>query len=303
MTMLALKNSDNHTDELMQQLRGLKGCLIFVNGVPCRQDPQNDNIADCYKLLVDGACCSIELSPGKELNVVEVFTGLDGRSYNVATDVHVPAGASLWYTKIQAQSSDSEHTATTRIGLDENARLFSVVLTCGGKSSRDDFTVKLSGRNAQAHLYGLYAVRGEQLVDHHTTVDHVSAQTLSRQIYKGILDDRARAVFNGRVIVASKAQHADSSQLNKNLLLGKEAHVDTKPELEIAANDVACTHGATVGQISAAELFYLQTRAIDREQAQKILVHAFVDDILDHVKDAAIRELMAKTLELNFWGL
>lgn len=300
MTMTALKKQDDVADSFANQLENCKNHLVFVNGVPSQK---YSNHAAGSTLIVDGSCCSIKIGAGSELNFLEIFTEVDGRSYSMVTDVHVAAGASLRYTKIQAQSLDSQHTATTRICLDEKALLHSVVLTCGGKFSHDDLQVKLEGRHAEVSLYGLYAVRGAQVVNHHTTVHHNCAETTSRQIYKGILNGKSRAVFKGRVTVAPKAQHIDAAQLNKNLLLSKEAQVDTKPELEIAANDVSCTHGATVGQISEEELFYLQTRAIDRDQAQKILVHAFADDIVEHVKDAGVRNLMAKALELNFWNI
>jgi Fe-S cluster assembly protein SufD len=150
----------------------------------------------------------------------------------------------------------------------------------------------LSGENVETLLYGLYLGRGEQLVDNHTTIFHDQPNCRSWEVYKGILDDRSHAVFNGKVFVKPEAQKTDAKQTNRNLLLSTGARVDTKPQLEIFADDVKCTHGATVGRIDESAFFYLQSRGIPRAEAQRVLTYAFAAEVVNEVASLPVREAL-----------
>ncbi|MBI5415840.1 MAG: SufD family Fe-S cluster assembly protein, partial [Candidatus Omnitrophica bacterium] len=165
-----------------------------------------------------------------------------------------------------------------------------------GAIARNNLDVVLEGEGAGAVLNGLYSVYREQLVDNHTSVDHRVPNATSNQLYKGVLNDAARAVFNGKIFVRPAAQKTNSYQLNKNLLLGKDCRVDTKPQLEIFADDVKCTHGATIGQLDEDELFYLQARGISRKEAVRILTQGFVDDLIGKISSESIRRKISRLL-------
>jgi len=153
---------------------------------------------------------------------------------------------------------------------------------------------------ASAFLHGLYTVQGHQHVDNHTAVDHLAPNCTSNQLYKGILNDHSRAVFNGKIFVRKIAQLTNSYQLNKNLLLGSDCRVDTKPQLEIYADDVKCTHGATIGQLNEEEIFYLRSRGVPKKLASKMLARGFVDDILDRLPNHSICQRLNKLLSEAF---
>jgi Fe-S cluster assembly protein SufD len=152
----------------------------------------------------------------------------------------------------------------------------------------------------EATLNGLYLVNGSQHVDNHTVIDHAKPHGTSHELYKGILDGKASAVFKGRIMVRKDAQKTDSKQTNKNLVLSDEAVIDTKPELQIFADDVRCTHGATIGQLDAEALFYLQSRGIGREDARNLLTYAFAQDIIDRIKIQTLRETLERSLFEKF---
>ena len=163
---------------------------------------------------------------------------------------------------------------------------------------RNDIIGELAAKAPSARSNGLYLVNGTRLVDNHTTILHAQPHCDSHELYKGILDDRSRAVFNGKIIVAIDAQKTDAKQTNKALLLSEDAQINTKPELEIFADDVKCTHGATIGQLDADALFYLRSRGLDAEQARNVLIHAFASDLLNRIAIEPIRrELDAVLLQ------
>jgi Fe-S cluster assembly protein SufD len=172
-------------------------------------------------------------------------------------------------------------------------------ISLGGALVRNDVNVVLS-EGADATVNGLYIANGTQHIDNHTSIDHAKPHGTSHELYKGILDDQAAAVFNGRIIVRKDAQKTDSKQTNKNLVLSDDAVIDTKPELQIHADDVRCTHGATIGQLDAESLFYLQSRGIGKEQARSLLTYAFAQDIVDRIKIPALRDQLEKILFEKF---
>jgi Fe-S cluster assembly protein SufD len=169
-------------------------------------------------------------------------------------------------------------------------------LAMGGALVRNDVVTILAGEGADCTLNGLYLATGRQLVDNHTTIDHAMPHCGSHEVYKGILGDRGRAVFNGKIIVRPDAQKTDAKQTNRALLLSDEAQINTKPQLEIFANDVRCTHGATIGQLDDDAIFYLRSRGIGLAEARQVLIHAFASDILNRIKIEPLRRHLEHAL-------
>jgi Fe-S cluster assembly protein SufD len=175
-------------------------------------------------------------------------------------------------------------------------RYDSFLLTTGAALARDEMVVTLDGPGASCRLDGGYLARGRQHVDNTTEIVHAKPHTTSAEVYKGVLDDQARGVFQGRIVVSKDAQKSDGHQLNKTILLSDRAEIDTKPELEIYADDVKCSHGATAGELDGDALFYLRARGIDQADARRLLVEAFVGDAIENIADAAVREAFARRI-------
>jgi Fe-S cluster assembly protein SufD len=231
---------------------------------------------------------------------VESYVGTPGAYFtNAVTEIVVGEGAVVDHYKVQQESSDAFHVATMHASLGRSANFSSHSIALGGRLTRNDANVTLS-EGTEATLNGLYIVNGTQHIDNHTEIDHAKPHGTSHELYKGILDGKATAVFNGRIIVRKDAQKTDSKQTNKNLVLSDEAVIDTKPELQIFADDVRCTHGATIGQLDEEALFYLQSRGIERAQARSLLTYAFAQDILDRVKVQSIKDQLEKVLFEKF---
>ena len=232
---------------------------------------------------------------GARAQFVESYVGLNGGSggfHNVVTEVSVGEGAWVEHTRIQRESETTYHIGLTQVeqGRDSHYRSFS--LAVGGAIARHDLRARLAGENVETLLYGLYLGRGEQLVDNHTVIYHERPNCRSWEVYKGILDGHSHAVFNGKVFVRPEAQKTDAKQTNRNLLLSDGAKVDTKPQLEIFADDVKCTHGATVGRIDESAFFYLQSRGIPRVEAQRLLTYAFAAEVVNEVASTPVREAL-----------
>ncbi|MCL9685444.1 Fe-S cluster assembly protein SufD [Legionella maioricensis] len=215
---------------------------------------------------------------------------------NTVTEVFVGAGAQLTHYKIQNESKDAYHLGHLSVKQLAHSHFASHSLSLGGKLVRSDISMYLQEEHAQCLMNGIYAPAEGQHVDHHTTVHHLVPNCSSEQDYKGILTGRSRAVFNGKVIVAKDAQHTDAKQQNKNLLLSANAEIDTKPQLEIFADDVLCSHGATVGQLDEEALFYLATRGIGRLEASHYLIHAFAQDNLRLIPNRELADWMGNLL-------
>ena len=227
-----------------------------------------------------------------QASVIESFVSLaDGASWtNAVTEIVAEENARIEHFHVQQQASSALHTGVIQ-GLAERSGYISTIsLSFGARLARNDVRVKLNGEGAECALDGLYVVSGKQHVDHHTVIDHASPNCNSHQLYKGVLDGESRGVFNGKIFVRRDAQKTDAIQNNKNLLLSPKAEIDTKPQLEIDANDVRCTHGATIGQLDADALFYLQTRGIGAAQARHLLTYAFAADLLERVKVTPLRD-------------
>lgn len=240
----------------------------------------------------------IILDASSEAEILESHVSFSNHAYfaNAVTDIFIAENAKLRYHKIQNESPNAFYIGATRIWQERDSQVESFSFSTGSKISRNNLWIRLNGEGANAILNGLYAATGTQLVDNHTAVDHRPPNCLSNQFYKGILDGSAKAVFNGKIFVQKEAQKTNSYQLNKNLLLGPRCEVNTKPQLEIFADDVRCTHGATIGQLNEDEIFYLRARAIPKEKAVKMLSRGFVDEILNRIQNEAVRSRMDKFL-------
>jgi len=219
---------------------------------------------------------------GSRLALIERYLSVHDNRYltNAITEVFAQADAHIEHYKLQQESTAGYHIGSWLIEQQEGSRVMTHNVALGGAIARTDIRARLEGARAHCGLNGVYVLNGKQHVDNHTKVDHAKPDTTSNEFYKGVLDGRSRAVFHGRVVVHPDAQHSDARQQNKNLLLSEHAEVDTKPQLEIYADDVACSHGATVGQFSADALFYLETRGVDEQTARSLLTFAFANDII-----------------------
>ena len=228
---------------------------------------------------------------GGEATVVESYVGLADDTYltNAVTEVVLGEGAILQHYKIEDESERAFHVGTTAVVQGRDSTFTSGSIAVGGALARNNLGVLLAAPGASCALTGLYVLHGRQHVDNHTFIDHAAPRCTSRQLYKGVLDGRARAVFNGRVTVRRDAQHTDAHQTNKNLLLSEGAEVDTKPQLEILADDVKCTHGAAVGQLGEDAVFYLRSRGLGEEAARTLLTYGFMSEVINRITVEPIR--------------
>jgi Fe-S cluster assembly protein SufD len=228
---------------------------------------------------------------GSEASIVEHYVGLQDPAClsNAVTQIFCGANSAVEHYKFQEEGSASFHVGGVHVRQKRDSRFVSHSLSLGGALARHDIDTRFDAEGCDATLNGLYIVDSRQHVDHHTRVDHAKPHGTSREFYRGILDGRARAVFNGRVIVHQDAQHTDAQQTNNNLLLSREAEIDTKPQLEIYADDVKCAHGATVGQLDPDMIFYLRSRGIDESAAKSLLTYAFANDIINRIRVGPLR--------------
>ena len=234
----------------------------------------------------------IVVETGASLTITESYLSMgDSRHLtNSVTELVVGDNATVEYLKFQDENPDTFHLATLAVtaGRSSHVRIHSMAF--GGKLSRTNIQATLAGEGAECVLNGLYLVGGEQLADHYMIVDHAVPHGTSHEYFNGILADKAKGVFHGRIIVQPDAQKTDAKQTNKNLLLSDDATIDTKPQLEIYADDVKCTHGATVGQLSDESIFYLRSRGIPVDKARQMLIYAFAGEIIDRIQCDPLRE-------------
>jgi Fe-S cluster assembly protein SufD len=226
-----------------------------------------------------------------EATVIESYAGTVEGAYwtNAVTEVVLAEGAKLEHYKVQRESTQAFHTATTRAVLARSSVFNTNTINFGAKLSRHNISVALNAEGAECRVDGLYIVGTGQHADTHSLINHLRPHCTSRQLYKGILDGKSRAVFNGKVFVHKDAQQTDAQQTNRNLLLSNEARVDTKPQLEIFADDVKCAHGATVGQLEEEELFYLISRGLSPDIARNLLTYGFAEEVISTIKIESIK--------------
>lgn len=247
----------------------------------------------------------VHVAENAQVQLVETYStfGLDESFTNQVMEIVVEKDARMEYYKIQNDVSNSNQVSTTHIRQVGKSYTHTVTISLNGGLVRNNLNVVLDAEHCEAHLYGLYLQKGQSHIDNHTLVDNVKPNCFSNELYKGIIDDKATGVFNGKIFVQPQAQKTNAYQSNKNILLSDAASVNTKPQLEIFADDVKCSHGCTVGRLNEEGLFYLQSRGINEKIARSLLLHAFAVDILEHIKPVAIRayvdKLISERLEFN----
>ena len=243
---------------------------------------------------------AIHLEPGARLTVFDIAMGEGTYLHNPVTEVHVGAGAHLTHVRLQDESIDAFHLATIYVDVGAAGTYDGFTLNLGGRLTRAEFHVGLTGSAAVAHLNGAQLLTGTQHADFTSVIRHAEPHGTSRQTVRNVLAGRSRGVFQGRIEVARGAQKTDGYQMNQALLLSPDAEIDSKPELEIFADDVKCSHGATVGELDGEHLFYLRSRGIPDQEARALLVRAFLRDGLDAVTDEPIRAILEDSVQ-RWW--
>jgi len=233
----------------------------------------------------------IFLGRGSEAKIIESYIGITGGSYfcNAVTELIAEADSIVEHCRVQRESDAGFHTGTVEARVARGAHLTAHAVTLAGSLVRNDVHVSLDGEGAECLLNGLYLGSGRQHIDNSTVIEHVKPRASSFELYKGILNDAAHGVFNGKIVVHKDAQKSDARQVNKNLLLSDDAVVNTKPQLEIHANDVKCSHGSTIGQIDPDALFYFRSRGLGLAEARRLLSAAFAADVVGRIKVGSLR--------------
>jgi Fe-S cluster assembly protein SufD len=260
--------------------------LLFIASPevePFVQNPRN--------LIVAGNDC--------RLSIVETYHASGATAYltNVVSEVIAGERTIIEHDKLQSENSLAYHVGSTHIVQGRGSTVVSNSISLGGAIIRNNVSVHLAGEGSECTLNGLSVSTGEQLIDNHTTIDHAKPNCASHELYKAILDGESRGVFNGKIFVRKDAQKTDAKQTNKTLLLSDDATIDTKPQLEIFADDVKCTHGATVGQLDEDQVFYLRARGIGEEEARDILTFAFATDVVNRIHVEPLRDQLDALLQ------
>jgi Fe-S cluster assembly protein SufD len=231
-----------------------------------------------------------------QVTVVETYVGRGAYFTNAVTELVAKEGAVVDHTKVECESLEAFHVATLQIHQERSSSVTSRCISIGGALVRNEINVALAGEGASITLDGLFALTGNQHADNHTVIDHLRPHCDSIELYKGILDQSARGIFDGKIIVRPDAQKTNSRQTNHNLLLSETAIVDSKPTLEIHNDDVKCNHGSTIGQLDEEALFYLRSRGLGEAEARGLLIHAFASEIVDRMKVEPVREMVRRQM-------
>jgi Fe-S cluster assembly protein SufD len=237
-----------------------------------------------------------------QVTIIEHYIGKEGEIYftNAVTEIVAEENAIVDHIKLQEESKKAFHIARMEVDQERSSNFSSHLISTGADLTRNDFNAKFNDEGGECTLNGLYMIDGTQLFDAHTLMDHANPHCNSHEHYKGILDDKSRGVFNGKIIVRQDAQKTNAFQENNSILLSDEALVNTKPQLEIFADDVKCSHGATIGQMADDAKFYLKSRGIGEEASNSILLHAFASDVITSIKIESIRNYIEKIISDKF---
>jgi Fe-S cluster assembly protein SufD len=248
-------------------------------------------------LIVAHSCSSVK--------IIETYASLTELPHltNAVTELALGPEARVEHCKLQDENERAFHIATVQAAQSRGSHWLSHSIATGARLARNQIQTLFTAEGGEAILSGLFLARGEQLMDHHTVVDHAQPHCESHEFYYGILAGRAHGVFNGKIFVRQDAQKTNAKQTNRNLVLSEHALINTKPQLEIFADDVKCTHGATVGQLNEEALFYLRSRGIGADLARRMLVRAFANDAVERVTLAPVRAHLEQLLTERFEGL
>ncbi len=241
----------------------------------------------------------VTLGENAELTIIEHYASQSDlvTLTNVVTEVSLDEHAELHHYKLQQESEQAYHIATLAATQAASSQWHTYSVSLGGSLVRNDIHSRLLGEQSHVTMDGLYIVNGKQHIDNHTRIDHAVPNTTSSELYKGVLDDNSHAVFNGKVVVHKDAQKTDANQKNQNLLLSRGCEIDTKPEMEIYADDVKCGHGSTVGQIDEDQLFFFRARGLDEATARNLLTYAFAAEVLENMPSTHIKNAFTKVIE------
>ena len=253
--------------------------IIFING-----SDNNEIISLPRNLIVAGK--------GSQANIIANYIGYGKKAYftNTLTEIYAEENSVIDFYKVQNESDNAYHIDKTEVYQNRDSVFSHYNMSFGGKLVRNDINSKLDNENIETNYYGLYLGSGKQHIDNHTFVNHAKPNCNSNELYKGILDDESRGVFNGKIWVEKDAQKTNAYQSNKTILLSKKASIDTKPQLEIYADDVKCSHGATIGHLDDQAYFYIRSRGVSPEIAKSMLIRAFIDDVVDTIKIENLKE-------------
>jgi len=216
---------------------------------------------------------------------------------NAVTEIYSGKNSEIHYYKIQNENDNSFHVGTTQVQQESDSRFFSVNVSWGGLVTRNNLNSYLNGENIECIMNGLFIANGQQQIDNHTLADHASPNCHSNELYKGIMDGNSNGIFNGKIMVRKDAQKTNAYQMNNNILLSKEASMNSKPQLEIFADDVKCSHGATTGQLDMEQLFYLTTRGIGEKKGKRLLLYAYANEVIEEVKIDSLKIYLQNILE------
>jgi Fe-S cluster assembly protein SufD len=237
-----------------------------------------------------------------QVTIIEHYSSLSEDIYftNAVTEIFADENAVVDHIKLQEESKKAFHIGRMEVDQERSSNFSSHAISFGADLARNDFNTKFNDEGGESMLNGLFLLDGTQLFDVHTMIDHAKPHCNSHEHYKGILDDKSRGVFNGKVMVRRDAQKTNAFQENNNIILSNDALVNTKPQLEIFADDVKCSHGATIGQLDKDSMFYLKSRGIGEETARTILIHAFAIDVIKSIKVKAIKDYIEEILSKRF---
>ncbi len=233
----------------------------------------------------------VNVEEAAQVEIVQTYINHGGGQSltNEVTEICVARDAIMHYIKLQHEGAKASHTGTTHIRQLGKSYTHAVTITLNGETVRNNLNMIMEAEYCESNMYGLYLIKGSTLADNHTIVDNVVPNCLSNELYKGIMDESATGVFNGKIFVRQDAQKTNAYQSNKNILIGEKSSANTKPQLEIFADDVKCSHGCTIGKLDKDALFYLKARGISEANAQALLLHAFAADIVNQIKNKEIK--------------
>lgn len=290
----------NHSLTALNTAFAKDGAFIYAS--------KNENVTEPVQIIfVSDSREESFMSQPRNLFVMEEGSGIKiteeyfsiGEKHNftnVVTEIYCDKNSNLERYKIQNDGDNSYHIGTTQVMQEKDSRFSDTTISWGGAITRNNLNSVFNGSNTECHFFGLYLLTGKQHVDNHTLADHAMPHCYSNELYKGIIDDKATGVFNGKIMVREDAQKTNAYQSNGNILLSEDATIYSKPQLEIFADDVKCSHGATTGQLNKEEMFYLQARGIGKDEARILLLNAFAGDVIDSVKINSLREKLQLTL-------
>lgn len=303
---IAAEHFDKQVEELATPL-GMLNTGLSVSGlflsVPakyhCKVPVHILNISTSDKKLIASPRHLVHVGKSGVLTVVESYYSLNnnGKTFtNSVTEVVLEEQATLNMYTVQDEDVNASQHNIHEISVGKGGKLNSTVITLNGGMVRNDLNVFLHGEYAEIHLHGLFALQGNNHTDNHTLVEHFAPNCFSNELYKGIIADTASGVFNGKIYVHSEAQKTNAYQSNKNVLLGDKSSINTKPQLEIYADDVKCTHGTSTGRLNEEAQFYLQSRGLNKDLARKVLLQAFANEVVDTIKDEELKTYLEQRM-------